>query len=152
MYDLDKYPILRTYSLFKKDFTMSKHLICVKNAKHRTAISKIRCSSHLLSIERGRHTNPTTLLENRLCFVCKTLEDEIHFICDCGLYSENRKTFFAKVKTINSFFDHLDSKEKFIFLFSSDNTFLLTWLGQFIFESYEIRSINLRNHNLSSAH
>ena len=34
MYDLDKYPILRTYNLFKKDFTMSKHLICVKNAKH----------------------------------------------------------------------------------------------------------------------
>ena len=48
-------PLLRTYRLFKHIFRIEPYLIHVKNDKHRKALSKFRCSSHFLEIERARH-------------------------------------------------------------------------------------------------
>ena len=45
----------------------------------------------MLRIERGRYVQPREDLEKRLCLICNTIEDEIHFICICKTY-ENEKT------------------------------------------------------------
>ena len=144
MNNLHLHPLLRTYVLFKNQFTMSSHLKYVKNPKIRNAISKIRCSSHLLGIERGRHTRPKTPIEKRLCIFCNVLDDEIHFICDCILFTSIRSVFYSKVISMYSDFDSFTSKEKFIFLFSSDECILLTWLGQFILDAFETRDHELK--------
>ena len=36
---------------------MEKYLTCVNNAKHRTALTRFRCSAHKLAIEEGRFRN-----------------------------------------------------------------------------------------------
>ena len=48
----------------------------IKNCQNRKAISKLRTSSHLLKIEKGRWTNIAR--ENRICTRCRqnTVEDE----------------------------------------------------------------------------
>jgi len=143
--NLELHPLLRTYVLFKNEFSMSSHLICVKDPKFRNAINKIRCSSHLLGIERGRHTKPKTPIEQRLCIFCNVLDDEIHFICDCSLFTSIRNVFFSKIISKHPRFDIYNSKEKFIFVFSSDDCTLLTWLGQFIMDAFKIRDHELRN-------
>ena len=127
--DMSHNPILRTYVLFKKDFVMSSHLFHVKNAMQRNAINKLRCSSYLLSIERGRHTRPKMPIEERLCFYCKSIEDEIHFISDCRLYDNIRSVFISKVTSIYPCFESLSSREKCICLFKSDVPMVLAWLG-----------------------
>ena len=139
------HPILRTYRLYKKSFNMEPYLISVNNSNFRNALSKIRCSSHDLAIEKGRHSKPKTAIQNRLCFYCNVLEDEIHFICKCPLYDSERNYLFDLVESKVSDFPSLDDKEKFIFLLSCDNQQILTNLGKFIYKSFIKRSLSLNN-------
>ena len=52
--------------------------------------SKLRLSSHKLSIEKGRHSHPKIPEENRLCKVCGVIENEKHFLLHCDMYHEQR--------------------------------------------------------------
>ena len=135
----DKYPILRTYRLFKQNFCFEPHLTHIKNACHRSALNKLRCSSHLLAIERGRHTKPKTPIENRLCFHCNTIEDEIHFLTNCGIYERDRQIFFNSVSSKFPNFSHLNSEHKFVFLLSCEDNQITTHLGKFIYTALQDR-------------
>ena len=44
--------------MFKHNFESEKYLHNVLDDRHRTAIAKLRTSSHVLEIERGRHAKP----------------------------------------------------------------------------------------------
>ena len=48
---------LRLYKLYKTNFVIEPYLLHVHNDKHRYALSKFRCNSHFLEIERARHQN-----------------------------------------------------------------------------------------------
>ena len=69
-------PVLRTYVLFKKEIKLEKYLTAVNNPLYRKAICKLRASSHILEIERGRYNKPKTRVSERLCQLCKAVEDE----------------------------------------------------------------------------
>ena len=44
-------------------------------------ITKLRISAHNLMIETGRYKRPNKVpLENRVCDLCGTIENEIHFV------------------------------------------------------------------------
>ena len=85
LHDLNKYPIMRTYSLFKFDFECETYLNAVRGRRYRNTISKFRLSSHNLEIEGGRHSNPKVLESERLYFHCNCIEDEQHFLVSCKL-------------------------------------------------------------------
>ena len=51
--NLEKNPILRFYNKIKHTFGTENYLIGVKNDKFRTALAKLRSSSHTLAIEVG---------------------------------------------------------------------------------------------------
>ena len=92
--DSDKNPLLRTYKLFKNVYRMEPYLRFVKNYHHRIAMSRLRCSSHMLEIERGRHSNPVVPSHERLCPVCGVLENEIHFLLFCKCNESLRQKIF----------------------------------------------------------
>ena len=58
---------------------MEPYLYLVKESKYRIEISRLRASSHVLEIERGRYTRPKTPITERLCPFCNVVEDEQHF-------------------------------------------------------------------------
>ena len=63
-------PILRTYSacsVFKSDFVFECHLNSVQDLRYRVAITKLRPSSHVLEIERGRYQKPQFPRDLWLC-------------------------------------------------------------------------------------
>ena len=125
--NLVKNPILRTYDKIKHDFIMEPYLL--------------RCSSHTLAIEKGRHTKPRTDLSERLCLFCRSnkVEDEKHFIIECCLYSDERDRLFTKVITVNPDFASMHDDDKFEYLFRTDYERTLAWLGKFIHESLSKR-------------
>ena len=89
---------LYVYSLFKTELDIEKYMVCVPILNHRIALSQLRCSSHHLNIEIGRHNNIER--ERRLCTLCMkqggfVIEDEYHFIFDCYTYN-NRPTCIRK--------------------------------------------------------
>ena len=87
---------LRTYRLFKKKFDLEDYLMKIKDFNLRKILSKFRLSDHNLAIELGRRIKPKIPANNRLCKKCdnNVVEDEMHFILDCDLYSQERMNLF----------------------------------------------------------
>ena len=148
--NLGKNPILRTYDKIKQNFIMEPYLYLVKKTKYRIALSKLRCSSHTLAIEKGRHTKPRTNISDRLCLYCSnnTIEDEKHFVVQCPFYSEERKHLFKKVHSINPSFVHMSDDAKFVHLFCSNDERILAWFGKklFTYPNLNVLSFKLNVH------
>ena len=82
---------LKLYSLLKTETGTESYLLDIKNVKHRQALTRPRLSSHLLTIETGRHKKIQK--EERICPICKNgIEDEAHLLIRCPSYEELRGT------------------------------------------------------------
>ena len=110
---------LRTNSLFKTTFGLEPYLTIMKDPHYRNAITRLRSSSHNLKIERGRLCRPKVPSQERLCHVCRPLEDEKHFLITCELYHMERTTFFDKLRNIHPEFDQSTEHVKIIFLITT---------------------------------
>jgi exonuclease III len=98
--DIQNFPSMRSYVLFKKEFCMESYLLNITDQTVRKALSKFRLSSHSLEIEKGRHCKPKLSVGNRICKVCKQgeIEDEQHMVTGCVLYGDLRKTLFDVIQ------------------------------------------------------
>lgn len=109
---------MRTFRLFKSDIKYEPYLSLCKNAGFRKYFSKLRLSDHRLGIETGRHKRPPIPVNERLCCVCQTVEDEIHFVMRCTHFSISRNNLFKHVQTIHPEFSNMTFIEQFIFIMS----------------------------------
>ena len=126
---------LSTYNEIKKKcFTTKKYLTCVKNAKHRIALTRFRCSAHKLAIEEGRFRNSERNV--RLCTKCnmQTIENEYHFLMACPLYSEIRNEFLLRCYCV------WPTQQKFINLMTSTQQSILRKSSKFVYCAYELRN------------
>ena len=78
---------------------MAKYLLRVHINSNRTALCRLRRSSHRLFIERGRWKSMPRL--DRKCTLCNEIEDEYHvmLICPDILYLE--KSIFRNITLSN---------------------------------------------------
>ena len=136
--DTQKNPLLRTYKQIKTEFTMEPYLDLVQNYRYRKAISSIRTSSHTLAVEYGRHHNIP--LNMRLCHTCCMIEDEMHFITNCKINQVERDILYSNIIQVDQSFMDLHAIDKFVYVFSSRNPQILTWLGKFIHKSLSARN------------
>ena len=139
---MQKYPLLRTYSIFKNTFKQEKYLSLKCESKYITAISRLRASSHTLAIEKGRHEIPKKPIDQRLCNTCKVVEDEKHFVTECVINTDERNILYDKVSRFDQNFSSLTNHQKFAYLFQHENETALTWFGKFIFKSFNKRNID----------
>jgi len=80
----------RLYKHIKHNLTFETYL-SINNKSLRIAISKVRLSSHLFNIERGRWGHRKLPIENRICSHCNVIEDEYHCLIVCPRYVNERK-------------------------------------------------------------
>ena len=66
--------------------------VVLKELSIEKMFSKLRLSSHKLSIEKGRHSHPKIPEENRLCKVCGVIENEKHFLLHCDICTRNKES------------------------------------------------------------
>ena len=135
---------LKTLALIKTDIGLEEYLSVVKNVSDRVSISKLRLSNHCLMIEKGRHTN--TEPDKRFCPFCPSLvEDELHFVIRCPVYSKLREKLLNDVKSIMAdFYVHADEMFLFWFLLKCPNISHLT--AHFINLAGELRSFLISKH------
>ena len=138
--DIDTNPGLRTYVNLKTNFTIAPYLCLVDDFKFRNAMSKLRSSSHNLEIERGRHTRPPALPLPTICPKCEVLEDEVHFLTSCDLFTTDRGILFSRITTMFSDFQTLANHEIFLVLLSYPDRELLTIVGKFIYNCFQVRN------------
>ena len=129
---------LRTYALFKTDTGREKYLDEIKNIAIRQSLTKFRLSNNLLNIEKMRHTTPKTPKEERFCPFCPSVvEDEVHFLLECPVYSHPRMEMIKKVVTKNPYFIHKSIKQKFTELMTPQNA---QFVAKTVHIFFEIRS------------
>ena len=93
------------------------------------------CMGFNMILKSGRWTKPTrTPLEERLCYLCNTLEDECHFVLECPAYNEFR------CKYIHKYYWKRPSMSKFTELMTTDNKPILQKLACFVQKSYALRN------------
>ena len=87
---------LKFYQKIKDEYGYEGYLN-TQNFEKRRLISKLRCSDHVLEIEKGRHKQENTRkpVEERKCIYCKKgeVEDEKHFLFSCDLYAQIRNKY-----------------------------------------------------------
>ena len=88
---------LSIYSTLEWDVYLNTGII--KMSKVRAALTRFRCSSHVLNIEMGRRNG--ILLGDRLCAFCENngivvIEDEYHFLLHCPRYNTIREKYLKK--------------------------------------------------------
>ena len=85
--------------------------------KYRTAMARLRTSSHSQAIEVGRFPKPRPLpVTNRLCTICDIIEDEYHFLlCVCPQYSLKRQQMETTVENLFPYYRFMSQEQKFIF-------------------------------------
>ena len=88
---------LKFYKQIKSEFRSAPHTQLPYY--QRKEIAKVRRSSHILEIEKGRHKKKD--LEDRLCLMCpgKVIEDEAHFLSSCQAYIELRTRYTYSNRT-----------------------------------------------------
>ena len=113
--------------------------------QQRVFTAKLRTSDHILVIESGRRTTPKTKFEDRLCKLCNTeaIEDEVHFISDCALYSQIRRDFLEKYYNVFPNIRLLNMRDKFKFLFSIPEQAVMKEIPSYFFNLSKIRAENL---------
>ena len=116
-------PRLYFYKSLKNSFGYELYLD-MNNFHWRKSISKLRCSSHILQIEKGRHTNQPR--EERICKLCDKgeIETEDHLLLTCSRYNTLRTKYYLN--------GHTDSNV--LFLNTPPEV-----IGKFLTEAFEIR-------------
>ena len=81
----------------------------MENKLFRIAITKIRLSSHLFNIERGRWGKPKIDAVDRKCNHCNVIEDEYHCLIECTRFTHVRRNCLPSNLIIKpSMFDFVD--------------------------------------------
>ena len=137
--ELRSKPKLRTYMTFKDDIYTENYVKSFMPRRPRSLLAQLHLGVLPLHIETGRFKNikdnvtikyRTVSVEERKCLVCKLylVEDEIHFVCTCIKYRNERLNFFKEVSAKNVLFNSMDCKEKFIYLIKCESILLATFI------------------------
>lgn len=130
-----------SFLLFKTASKLETYTWMLHNRKHRIALSQLRLSCHPLMIEKGRHRKPKIPRLERVCPLCKCgVEDECHFVTTCPLFQEGRQKLFMVVEqNVKSFKQIPTNKQKYIYLQSNEDPTILAKLGEFVYNSFQLR-------------
>ena len=115
----------------------------MKDQRYRTAITKLRASSHILEIERGWYSKPMVPSHLRMCKKCNMVEDEEHFVTKCVININELSQLLAKVRCIFPDIDLLYTRQIFVFLMCSADKQIQKWFGRFIHQSFITRNERL---------
>ena len=134
---------LRTYIKFKFDHSLEEYMFYIPDTRWMKALSRLRMSSHMLEIERGRHAKPQKIpLEQRTCQRCtsNSVDDEIHFLITCCYFATQITSLHAESKLHNTEFDSLLNNDKFIYIMSSTHRPLVICLAKYTYTCFQTLS------------
>ena len=112
---------LRTYRLYNTSVQTEHYISCQLPQTTRCTMALFRSGALPLAVETVRYSRPQ-ILNERLCKFCNTnsVENEIHFLMLCPLYSDIRYELFQKALEIINNFNIMNVENKFIELMNCD--------------------------------
>ncbi len=109
---------LDLYRNIKSQLGAEKFLELNISKYEKSLLSQLRYGVLPLRIETGRFVNESR--EDRICTLCdlNSVEDQLHFLFHCPLYSINRNELYQKARIAITDWDTLSDTDKLIKLFS----------------------------------
>ena len=105
--------------------------------ENRFALTRLLTSAHRLRIETGRRELPhPPPRHQRLCLVCRKMDDEYHFILECSVLQDLR------VRLIPIYYWKHPSMYKLMDLLNSDNIDILNRLAEFTKRGFALKQQN----------
>ena len=112
------------YKYFKTEIKFEKYLTVLPNELS-IYMCRYRISSHLLPIEKGRHTGKAR--NERLCDLCQNeIGDEFHYLLVCPKVEDKRKELIPK------YYSKRPNMQKYVDLLNSKNPKILRKVATFI--------------------
>ena len=94
----------RIFKYIKNEFIFESYLR-IYNRALRTSLTKIRLSSHIFYIERGRWGPNVININERKCNICNVIENEFHCLIECPKFNNERRGLLTNELILNlSFF------------------------------------------------
>jgi hypothetical protein len=121
------------YLSIHDSLSFAHYLNIVSIATYRTALCRLRTSSHRLKVETGRWVRPPIEYNDRTCDTCHVLDDEYHFVLECTLHKDARK------KYIPNYYTQSPSMYKFTQLMMSHNNLETHNLAKFTHIAFKER-------------
>ena len=127
---------LRAYYTFKPFFKKEIYLQFIRNRDVRKCFTQFRISAHQLAIERGKDRN--IKIKDKICKYCQSseVEDEIYFLINCQKFTNERKELFPKIEKFCKCFSSLTDDNKFLWLMTSEDAFVIEKLACHIFTCF----------------
>jgi len=104
----------RLFKNIKRELGYESYLN-INNRALRVSITKIRLSSHLFFVERGRWGTNRIDRRQRLCTLCGCLEDEYHCLLECPRFNNERlgllPEYIIKSKSMYNFVKFLTTND-----------------------------------------
>lgn len=127
---------LRTYKIFKESVETEPYVYCILNRGYRSILARLRAGVLPLEIETGRWR--AVPAQQRYCKLCNSghVEDEIHFIFDCEIYTPERLALFENVEQRLPGFRHKSVNEKLKILMSKN---VINIFAKFLFDIFNKR-------------
>ena len=122
---------LDTYTRIKSNFGFEKYLSSL-HFNHRKDLTRLRISSHRLSIEIGRYARIDR--SNCTCPKCSlgVLGDETHFLLECPTYQASREHLIKVVVNNCRNFNMMSNSDKFFWLLNCENDKIIQELANFV--------------------
>lgn len=125
-----------TYRGFKTMLDVERYLYTNMSDSFRRIYAKFRCSSHILQIEKGRHTN--TDRRFRFCPLCRKrnisiVESEFHFFFDCLAYENLRNDIFLEQ------WKQIRTPEMFNQIMASQEDTVIRKIALFLYRAFDMR-------------
>ena len=76
----------------------------------------------------------------RLCKLCNVVDDEEHFVTECGINTSVRLYLLEIIRSIYPDVDSLDKRQMLVLLMGSADTRIQKWFGKFLYQSSIIRN------------
>ena len=143
-WDINRYKSqkLRYYNLYKYEKGNEEYLSLDLSRYQRSILAQFRCGILPLQIEVGRYRDVP--LCDRLCELCdsNSVEDEVHFLCDCPCYSEFRMSLFEQAYLSDNSFSDKDNFERFVFLMSNCQKAVIKFLTKAIYKRTTLLNVS----------
>ena len=127
------------YRHYKIQLSISPYLSIVTSKANRIAYTRLLTSSHRLRVETGRWEKPRpTPRHQRICYICKKLDDEYHFVLECQALQNLRKQLIPREYWVRP------SMEKFIKLLNSEDSHIISKTAEFARKGFHMRENGYR--------
>ena len=132
-------PKLRTYVTFKETLKTEQYTQFCKSRRKRSLLAQFRMGILPIAIETGRFKSEP--IEERICKLCdiNAVEDEMHMLCLCDLYSDTRHIMYNNVTQRCDNFNNLNVVDKFVYLMSNE----FKEVANFLDKAWDIRTKKL---------